>query len=702
MDQLQLYINDQLVDLSEDSPIALSFQINNLADVRNQQGNTSNQFKIPLTQRNRQILGFPDNVAFASHLPYKKYDAKVIQDGLEIIPYGIAELNSVDTESASMTILSGNVDFFDLIDGKIYDMGDSSTQWGERKVWQPYEHKWDLNNVAHSQTKTDGWIWPVVDYGLFQDTEDGAIIDVRHMRPGFFIKTAIELLLKSTGYKGTGSLLNDPLYPLLICQFSNSTFEHGTDYQMEPDRKGMYALQPMDVQLNHFTKANPGGNFSYGQINSDPSNQFIGNTYFKADSTNNVTVTATFPHVKMNGYVTPVQNSSKLTAYIIYHKDGTPNSEDLFLASYTFGFDGFGEKKPGDPHSDPNGWTRLNDSSGGNILAEIDIYKTKISVDVEMGVNDIIYIGYVWTGRVPTYAMFYKGNTLEVISQKVNVKFGQDVQCERIFPDISQKDLLKDTLQRFGIICQTDNTGKTISFNSFRDIVNNIPIAKNWTHKCVDQGKQITFQLGNYSQVNYLQYKHDDNVLPAKFGWSQINIKDLTLPASSTLFESMFGTTLNRPFYGRSIAQIKMVDNADGNTDFNISVEPRILIDQKLDLRPLNKTVTLTDGTNNMVVNDIISTPYFYKEGAPDLPYGYGKGSLPFDDLRKKYYPELEEILTETKKVVRYILLTPRDILELDLLIPIYLEQDSAYYYINKIDSWRRGHPTKVELVKLG
>ena len=66
MDQLQLYINDQLVDLSEDSPIALSFQINNLADVRNQQGNTSNQFKIPLTQCNRQILGFPDNVAFAS------------------------------------------------------------------------------------------------------------------------------------------------------------------------------------------------------------------------------------------------------------------------------------------------------------------------------------------------------------------------------------------------------------------------------------------------------------------------------------------------------------------------------------------------------------------------------------------------------------------------------------------------------------
>ncbi|MEB0300803.1 hypothetical protein, partial [Mucilaginibacter sp. 5C4] len=70
MNQLQLYLNDELVDLADDSPVALTFQINNLAEVKNQQGNTSNQFKLPLTQRNRQILGFPDDVAFTTALPY--------------------------------------------------------------------------------------------------------------------------------------------------------------------------------------------------------------------------------------------------------------------------------------------------------------------------------------------------------------------------------------------------------------------------------------------------------------------------------------------------------------------------------------------------------------------------------------------------------------------------------------------------------
>ena len=70
--------------------------------------------------------------------------------------------------------------------------------------------------------------------------------------------------------------------------------------------------------------------------------------------------------------------------------------------------------------------------------------------------------------------------------------------------------------------------------------------------------------------------------------------------------------------------------------------------------------------------------------------------------FKTQYYPELQKVLQQTKKVVRYMLLTPRDILELDLMIPVYLQQDCAYYYINKIDSWRKGQPCKIELIKLG
>ncbi|MES2377502.1 MAG: hypothetical protein V4553_13025 [Bacteroidota bacterium] len=698
MNDLQLYINDQLVDLSDDGPIALTFQINDLAEVKNQQGNTSNQFKLPLTQNNRRILGFPDDIAFCTKLPYTKYQAKIVQDGLEIIPYGIGELNSVDNNSANLTILSGNVDFFDAIDGKLYEMGDSKSIW-HSTLWKDYDHEWNVNNVVQSQQHTDGWIYPVVDYGNLAD-DITKPINIKYLRPGFFIKTAIDLLVKSTGYKAKGSLLTDPLYPKLIAQFSNSNFEHGTDYQNLTDQSGV-SLEKTENVLSY-----PNGYFRWDDRIDDPAKQMaIANDVFISKKPNDVKIIVTIPHLKLRGRVSPSEQTTHVTFHIYYRDPGYPGVQDKSIGSYDFSFSNYGEYRDNNPTSDPKGWRRLNNSSGSSIYAELDIYKAVISVEKQLPQNGGLFLGYSWGGLniPPAYAKIDAGATMVITSQQQNVQLGQMVQCERIFPDISQKDLLKDTLQRFGIICQTDNANRTISFNSFHDIVSNIPIAKNWTGKCLDQGKTINFQLGGYAQVNNLKYKDDDAISPKGFADSVIKVPDTTLSAETDLFESQFAPTLNRPYLGGSVAQIKMIDSESDSDDFSIAVSPRILIDQKLNIGEKGKTVTFTDGNgNNLKVNDYISTPYFYKQDAPVLTPDYGPASLRFDDLRKKYYPELEKILQQTKKVVRYFLLNPRDILELDFLIPIYLEQDSAYYYINKIDAWRKGQPVKVELVKLG
>jgi hypothetical protein len=233
-----------------------------------------------------------------------------------------------------------------------------------------------------------------------------------------------------------------------------------------------------------------------------------------------------------------------------------------------------------------------------------------------------------------------------------------------------------------------------------------MPIAKDWSSKCIDQGKQIVFQLGNYAQANYLKCKEDDGVLPKDFANSQIIIADTTLPATADLFQSQFAPTLNRPFYGGTIAQILKKDSQSDDNDFSLSTSPRLLVDQKFDLRTIGKTVTFNDGNtaNNIVVNDLISVPYFYK---PDGDYSLCFCDMPSNTAKKipglqtQYYAEFRKVLTQSKKVTRYMLLSPRDILELNLMIPVYLRQDNAYYYINKIDSWRKGQPCKVELIKL-
>jgi hypothetical protein len=702
MTSIQLYLNDKPVDLSDDSPIALTFQINDLAEVKNQQGNTSNQFKLPLTQNNRTVLGFADDISIQTQTPYTTLQARIIQNGIEILPNAIAEINEVDDNTASITILSGNVDFFDALGGQIADMGDSTSQWsnyGANLPWKPFDHRWNLENVANSQkhTEQDGWIYPVVDYGMIDPVDFTQPIDVRNQRPGFFIKKAIDLMIQSTGYTAKGSLLANPLYPLLIAQFSNGSFDHGLDYQNQPNEKGIIVTKSLQ-QSAQFIQNDPvnqtKGIITFDNVESDPSLFFKNNTY-TPNEVISVEATLAIPSIYFYGHISSGSSESSLSIYITL----LDSNANVNLAQLDIDFS--------------NGYTRSQGTSGSNLFGYTTLTNQKLSFSTDLSPTTFegLQVTYEFKGLSHSSFTIYAGASFQVTPQNQGVKFGQVVQCERILPDMSQKDFLKDTFQRFGIICQTDVYSKTITFSSLKDIVGNIPIAKDWTNKCIDQGKQINYQLGNYAQVNSMEYQTDANLLPLKFGWDQLIINDQTLSAvPSDLIVSKFGPSFNRPYIGGTIAQIIMIDDtsapATGPADFTISVAPRLLVDQKLHLNG-DKTVTFIDGTSTPIpINDVISVPYFYKpDGDYNLCWCDMDSSIPnkkLPGLKTKYYTDLQKILQNTKVIVRYFSLSPRNIVELDLLVPIYLAQHNAYFYINKIDSWRKGQPCKIELVKLG
>ncbi len=169
------------------------------------------------------------------------------------------------------------------------------SNYGQNLLWQPYDHVWGLDNAANSQTKTDGWIYPVVDYGFM--TEDfTAPIDVHNLRPGFFIKTAIDLLLQSSGYKATGSLLGYPLYPLMIAQFSNGGFEHGTDYQNEIDNKGCDVSLTQSLSVSYNNTSDVAGTIIFPNVAINPSGFYDPSTgIYTTNEINNVTITLTIP-----------------------------------------------------------------------------------------------------------------------------------------------------------------------------------------------------------------------------------------------------------------------------------------------------------------------------------------------------------------------------------------------------------------------
>lgn len=683
MQSVQLFLNGQRVDLSSDSPIALTFQINNLAEVKNQQGNTSNQFKLPLTQLNRRILGFPDDIRLTNNLPYTKYEAKLVQDGIEIIPAGMAELNSTDENNASITVISGNVDFFDLIDAPIYDMGDSTKPAGVKQVFKPFNHIWNIANAATSQKKTTGWIYPVIDYGSISPLAPYKV-DVRQLRPAFFLKTAIDLITGQTGYTVKADILDDPLYNKLLIPFAADNFEHGYDYQNQPDELGIVANTVSDQSATHLSIFAPSaGVIPFPNVSSDPAGQFNG-TKFTSNAIFTGEVIVTIPKFYFNGRV----GGGNPTSVNINIQLKAPGFDNFIAATLTYDLTN-------------NQFTREPGTSGSGLRGYNTFTQKKVSAVIDFKPGYEASVVYEFQHDIPGFFTLYAGATLQIKAQNDNVRFGQEIQCERILPDINQKDLLKDNLQRFGIICQTDNSNRTVTLASFKNIVRNIPIAKNWTAKCKNIGKGVVFKLGNYAQLNNLKYKEDEAITNG-YADDVITIDDKTLPSSVDLFTSQFAPTLNTPFVGGEIAQIKKIDDPESDLNFSVGTAPRILIDEKRNLNNIGggTTIEFTDGSTSLYINDVISTPYFYKNaGAFSLSW-QDKGSNP--GLISLYYKELERILTRTKKVTRYFLLSPRDILELDLLIPIYLEQDNAYFYISSIQQWRKGVACAVELVKIG
>ncbi len=704
--RVELYVNDQLLDLpdSDQNPIQQTFQANDIGNLTSIQANYTKQVTIPLTKRNKAILGYPGEIYISSRFnPYNFYPAKLVINGFEIIPNGKLNIFKVTNETADINIMSGNADFLDFLGGQIYDMGDSTSPWsayGTKLVWKKWDIPvWDVPTAANSQGNTDGWIWPIVNYGDIGTTSPFAgHINVRNIRPAFFLRTAIELLVEFTGYSinmSKSCLYNNPvyaeLYKRMLLQFSNSDFEHGTDHQNTPDKQ-----DAMTSVLGTQYVFNPGptheGTIPFNQIQYGPVAKNI-----------NGTASVLFD-IYIKGRATGGNNATIVYVTIIVEQTLTGDSAILAETSFDLS----------------NGSTRLS-GSGSSIIAEQTFLNQKLSCDVELVPGMKLTVTYGVHGSPDTTFVIKAGATFTFLPSERNVLWNQSIQCERILPDLSQMDLIKYVLQTFALtLIANPNTGM-IAFVSFKQIVANIPMALDWSDKCVDLGKQVDFSLGNYSQINWLRYQQDDaiplNRMPRFFADDHIDIADKTLNPTQPvqdLFQVPFAPTLNAPYFGGTIAQLS---NPTSTDEFSVGSQPRILIDEKLDLRTLgfnsdgsSKTVTFSDNdagyeTVTQTVNDIISVPYFYKSDAPKLSGAArhlcwcDKGGMA--GLKTTYYSEFEHILNQTKKVVRYFYLTPKDIYEFDVTIPIFLRQDGAYFYVNKIDSWVAGKPVKVELVRL-
>lgn len=200
----ELYIDGVRADLSSDSPIAITYQVNNISELKDRQSTYTNSIKLPLTNTNKKIWGYANVDSFTQQQPYQKLSAKLIRNGVELIVNGVINLKSV-SNSFDCQIIYGLIGISDALKKKTYSNG-VITNINDAKLvdldWSDIpSFAFDLPTIVASQSYT-GVLWPVIDYG---DTlNNTSSINITYLRPGVYFKQIFDRIQRFTGYTFSG------------------------------------------------------------------------------------------------------------------------------------------------------------------------------------------------------------------------------------------------------------------------------------------------------------------------------------------------------------------------------------------------------------------------------------------------------------------------------------------------------------------
>lgn len=97
---IEIFIDNNRIDLFTKDAIALTKQINDIAEIRKRQADYTNRFSIPKTPNNMAIAGMLNVVGNTSTKPYKYSNASIISNGITITDSGIALIQETKNRNA--------------------------------------------------------------------------------------------------------------------------------------------------------------------------------------------------------------------------------------------------------------------------------------------------------------------------------------------------------------------------------------------------------------------------------------------------------------------------------------------------------------------------------------------------------------------------------------------------------------------------
>lgn len=219
MSEIQLYIGDDYLDLSDAKSIPLNIQTQTIFKPAEVKGNFSRSFDVPRTDKNCRILNFSFDYTIDSDFPYQKIDATLVIDGVEFSKgYVVVENNGMSETQIKLTFYNGNSYFFNIINNlKLRDC----------KGFGLASHFWNDDYIIDSRTNPH-YVYALVDYtgdSYYFSDRDVQSVYASRLLPCVYANLYRYAIEKETGYKLTGDIFQSDAFTKMIFPFSKSKLE---------------------------------------------------------------------------------------------------------------------------------------------------------------------------------------------------------------------------------------------------------------------------------------------------------------------------------------------------------------------------------------------------------------------------------------------------------------------------------------------
>jgi len=638
---LRLYIGDTLCDMDDDEVVPINKQVNNIAELQDRQSDYTAQFRIRKTRVMRGLFELSGEVGATTDIPYQRLSCKLIQDNIEVITGGLLVLDRVDDQYYYVSIVSGNINFFNLIAGqKITDL-----------LLTDCNHTWDADFMELTHQDVSPGIDVV--YPLCEPSDDGSIApltddgDKVEMYGGWIwpfvrLQTIWEEIFAVQGWTVTGGdVIGSDLFSKLYIPIQSRKISDASKYYYSMWWGGY---------------ATPGVNALLGEGLGD----FLGVSIINGTDT-----------FKQGYYVAPYSGTYKITISII-GSSGIPPDLYIYVGGVLF--------------------TTITGTCSG-LLCVSFIYEAEITgVTAGQNIQIVCPTAMGW--------FYWSWGVTEIVSPLI--AYGSVVEPRLHIPAITQTDFIKMVCNLFGLVPDVTARDHKIRFWNYSELYDNMLIARDWSPYLSERDDETEFQFGDYAQNNYLKYKQSDDVLEDN-GKGNLQLSDETLPEEKDIIQLIMSTCdevrilLNNFAVDVSRIAFNKWNDDDAVYDPETEIDARIVyIDHVREIASppyekafwIRETVAPLTGLFAPPSHEILSP-----KAAQSL-------EVSFSNLIY-YYASLSRMLTKATVRRAKFNLPVYEVAGLKHNIPIYLSQYKAYFYVNKISNYVAGRLCTVELIKL-